>query len=455
MKFEKLVSVEINKKDLIKYPFNPRKKVDQDETDKLRFIIREHGFREHLEVWKNESGKFEILCGNHAFVAASLEGLEIFPCTVYTGSREMAAARVISDNKASEWTSFDVGMLKDMLIEIDTGNIDLRSTGFYVDDMEALMDDGAGDGSDNLKGSLVDQFGVPPFSVLDARQGYWQDRKRLWLALGIKSEVGRDAPPGGSKMISRYGKNGRETGLVAETGTSIFDPVVCELSYSWFSPVGGTIVDPFAGGSVRGIVASKLGRFYWGCDLSEEQVTVNREQAKDICDDDLMPAWVVGDSAFKVKDAPQADFIFSCPPYGDLEKYSDDPADISSMKYSDFIVSYRKIIALCCDKLKQDRFACFVVGDFRDKKGNYRDFVSDTISAFTDNGLNLYNEAILVTSLGSLPLRASSQFKAGRKLGKTHQNVLVFVKGSGKAATLACGHIDIYTHNSEEEGVEI
>jgi len=39
--------------------------------------------------------------------------------------------------------------------------------------------------------SLAQRFGVPPFSVLDAQQGYWQERKRAWLALGIKSELGR------------------------------------------------------------------------------------------------------------------------------------------------------------------------------------------------------------------------------------------------------------------------
>lgn len=38
---------------------------------------------------------------------------------------------------------------------------------------------------------LADKFLVPPFSVLDARQGYWQERKRAWLSLGIQSEVGR------------------------------------------------------------------------------------------------------------------------------------------------------------------------------------------------------------------------------------------------------------------------
>jgi hypothetical protein len=43
----------------------------------------------------------------------------------------------------------------------------------------------------NGAGNLAERFLVPPFSVLDARQGYWQDRKRAWLSLGIKSELGR------------------------------------------------------------------------------------------------------------------------------------------------------------------------------------------------------------------------------------------------------------------------
>ena len=38
---------------------------------------------------------------------------------------------------------------------------------------------------------LATRFGVPPFSVLSARDGDWQERKRQWLALGIKSELGR------------------------------------------------------------------------------------------------------------------------------------------------------------------------------------------------------------------------------------------------------------------------
>jgi hypothetical protein len=94
--------------------------------------------------------------------------------------------------------------------------------------------------------------------------------------------------------------------------------------------------------------------------------------------------------------------------------------------------------------LKDDRFACFGVGEYRDKKGNYRNFVSDTIAAFKAAGLSYYNEMILVTPCGSLPVRARRQFSAGRKIGKTHQNVLVFVKGDAKKATAACGDVEIH-----------
>src|SRR5690348_7500784 len=61
-----------------------------------------------------------------------------------------------------------------------------------------------------------------------------------------------------------------------QTGTSIFDPVLCELSYRWFCPPGGKILDPFAGGSVRGIVASCLGFEYTGVELRAEQVAANQ-----------------------------------------------------------------------------------------------------------------------------------------------------------------------------------
>lgn len=237
-----------------------------------------------------------------------------------------------------------------------------------------------------------------------------------------------------------------------KTGTSIFDPVLCELAYRWFSPSGGTIIDPFAGGSVRGIVASKLGRRYVGHELRPEQVAANREQATQLCGmDPLPPVWVEGDSRGMDKTCGdvEADMLLTCPPYADLEVYSDDPADLSTLGYADFRAAYFEIIAKACKLLKADSFAVCVVGEVRDKKGNYYDFVGDTVQAFRDAGLHFYNEAILVTAVGSLPIRAGKQFSASRKLGKTHQNVLVFVKGDGKRAAQRCGEVEIEVPDDE------
>jgi DNA modification methylase len=242
------------------------------------------------------------------------------------------------------------------------------------------------------------------------------------------------------------------------SGTSIFDPVLCELAYRWFCPIDGTILDPFAGGSVRGIVASKLDRKYIGHELRSEQVEANRIQAERICSKSKhQPVWIIGDSKLidqTCKDV-EADFVFSCPPYVDLEVYSDDPKDLSTLEYPEFLKAYREIIAKSCFLLKQDRFACFVVGDVRDKKGNYYNFVGDTVRAFIDAGLSYYNEAILVTAVGSLPIRVGKQFESSRKLGKTHQNVLVFVKGDGKKATQAIGKCEFGKIDQAEQFGEV
>ena len=231
-----------------------------------------------------------------------------------------------------------------------------------------------------------------------------------------------------------------------QSGTSIFDPVLCELVYRWFSPPAGRVLDPFAGGSVRGIVAAKLGRKYTGIELRAEQVEANREQwaAMDHRAETPNPVWIVGDSKAVADLAPgDYDLIFSCPPYADLEVYSDDPRDISTMAYLDFVEAYREIVRASVGLLRPDRFCCFVVGDVRGPDGFYRRLPDLTASAFEAVGARLYNEAVLVTCVGSLPIRVGKQFTAGRKLGKTHQNVLVFVKGDPRKATEACGPVDV------------
>jgi hypothetical protein len=256
---------------------------------------------------------------------------------------------------------------------------------------------------------------------------------------------------GGTGANSAYMFRQPDGGYEAETeaqqtgsGTSIFDPVICELAYKWFSPPNGIVLDPFAGGSVRGIVASRMGRQYIGVELRGEQVAANREQLH--LAGEPAPEWRQGDSA-RIESLcadVRADFLFSCPPYGNLEVYSDDPADLSAMPDADFDLAYTNIIRAAAGLLKPDRFACFVVGDYRDKVGFYRNFPGKTVAAFEAAGCRLYNEVVLVTAVGSLPLRVSRQFAASRKLGRTHQTILIFVKGDPKIATRAMDAIIVH-----------
>jgi len=194
------------------------------------------------------------------------------------------------------------------------------------------------------------------------------------------------------------------------------------------------------------VVASKVGLQYIGVELREEQVEANRVQGAKICaGDPSPPVWHCGDSRDidTITGGLRADLIFSCPPYADLEVYSDNPKDISTLPYDQFLVAYREIIAKSCGMLSDNRFAVWIVGDVRDKKGFYRNFTGDTVSAFQDCGLTLYNDAILVTAIGSLPIRAGKQFESGRKLGKTHQNVYVFYKGNPKLIRDQLGDVQV------------
>lgn len=787
--------------DLIPYARNARTHSDA-QIDQLAAAIEQFGWTNPVLI----NGDGGIIAGHGRVMAGRQLDMAEIPCIRFTHlTEEQERALIIADNKLALNAGWDEELLRAELEALTAGGFEMPAIGFDEKELERLFADPAEQGGGPKGGSMAAEFLIPPFTVLNAREGWWQERKRQWISLGIKSEVGRgenllkmsdtmlEPDPvkraamiaereaaqrrdehgesvylkgsanleittdpyrkrKGKKLGATFGQdflegegtNAKlthlrqstgakenpgsrvdtkatqtqdwvqrkiaegdiEGGMAAgQTGTSIFDPVLCELSYRWFSPPGGVILDPFAGGSVRGIVCAALGRRYVGIDLRPEQIEANRQQwpavaaqlgapaapaadgpevpplreeliegirvvrddgvlggtkrraldrligsieadelvyatpaygfaqialayaaraagkratvfvakrnephprtqlaaaaganvveveagrlnviqarARKHCEDtgaylipfgmeDEMfveaiasvarelpgpapaevwcvagsgvltralqrawpdakhhavqigrdpdvgdaqlwkapekfeddatdpppfpscsnydakawrfirehaaegalfwnlgadpepaaaelavvaePEWHVGDSLKVIPELEvEADMIFSCPPYGDLEVYSDDPSDISTLEMEEFDRAYAQIIAAAVAKLKPDRFACFVVGDYRDKRGIYANFVSKTIAAFEAAGAPLYNEAILVTSVGSLPIRAAKQFRTSRKLGKTHQNVLVFVKGDPKRATAALGPVDVSAALAELE----
>ncbi len=432
--------------DLIPYARNSRTH-SAEQVAQIAASIKEWGWT--MPVLIEPDGG--IIAGHGRIMAAQKLGIVEVPCMVAGGwSEGQKRAYIIADNKLALNAGWDDEMLRVELGELGDLDFDLSLTGFSDLELEAFApSELPGEGDNASTESLADKFGIAPFSVLNAREGWWQSRKAAWIGLGIESEAGRDTVSNASGKTFKGSKSAQSDILTNQN--SIFDPTLCELAYSWFSPKGGTVLDPFAGGSVRGIVASRLGRQYIGVELREEQVAANRLQGDDLCPD-LPPVWHTGDSRNidRICADVDADFVFSCPPYADLEVYSDDPNDLSTLRYEDFKPAYFEIIAKACALLKEDRFACFVVGDVRDKRVNYYNFVGDTVEALRAAGLHYYNEAVLVTMVGNTSLTTSRNFPIARKLGKTHQNVLVFVTGDGKRATQACGEVEVHIPESSE-----
>ena len=183
---------------LIPYARNSRTHSDA-QIAQIAASIREFGFTNPVLVDKDGG----IIAGHGRVMAARKLGLKDVPC-IALGHLTAAQrkAYIIADNKLALNAGWDEELLAVEFYELADAGFDLGLTGFTDEEIAALgAEDGAGEETpgDAPKGTLSDRFMIPPFSVLNAREGWWQDRKRAWLALGIKSELGR----GGADYASR------------------------------------------------------------------------------------------------------------------------------------------------------------------------------------------------------------------------------------------------------------
>lgn len=320
------------------------------------------------------------------------------------------AKDIFGDDKV---TQFNDAIIRKLGVTFEIELMDL----FTDEQVQELLNDVIYNTADN---NLNLKYIVPPFSVLDTKTGVWLNRRRLLDEYLGSSLVGRDGGLAYGNLKVRDNDN----------GTSQFDSMLCEVLLKWFGLPGGWVFDPFAGGHVRGTMASLIGYHYLGIDLNAEQIAANIKRGQELNLQNV--SWVNDDSQNLEKYLTQPyDLFFTCPPYGDLEQYTTDPRDLSVMDYGNFIGVYADIISKAIKLLKPNRFAVIVVADFRDSQGFYRGFVKDTIIAFEQAGMQLYNELILLNAIGTASMRASNTFST-RKVVKVHQNVLVFYKGDPK-----------------------
>lgn len=247
----------LNIDDLIPYE-NNAKEHPKEQIEQIKKSIIEFNNNDPIAIDENNI----IIEGHGRHEALKQLGYEQVECIrlSHLNEEQKKAYRLIH-NKLTMNSDYDFNLLEQELMNIQ--DIDMLEFDF---DMSFLNEDEE-EIKEEASKKLTDEFLIPPISVFDTRQGYWQDRKRAWKSLGISSDVGRDEALLGQGLKQLAEKQGSKT----LTGTSIFDPVLCEVMYKWFNVHEGSIFDCFAGGSVRGIVAEKLGYKYTGIDLRKEQ----------------------------------------------------------------------------------------------------------------------------------------------------------------------------------------
>jgi len=165
-----------------------------------------------------------IIAGHGRQLAAQKLGIAEVPCIVAVGwSDQQRRAYMLADNKIAENSEWDDDLLRlelgALLDEADAASLVI---GFSDAELDGLVAALAADQEQpaGKVGNLKDRFGVAPFSVLNAREGWWQERKRAWIALGIRSELGRGegdrACPGGGPLPGARSRKGYKPGQATE-----------------------------------------------------------------------------------------------------------------------------------------------------------------------------------------------------------------------------------------------
>lgn len=169
-----------------------------EQVDQICNSISEFGFNDPIAVWDNPQGETEIVEGHGRVLAAKKLGLQTVPIVRLDHmTDEQRRAYTHVHNQLTLNTGLDFDKLDKDLAELD---FDFGDFGFDLSIFDDMTEENA-EWEAEKHTTLSDRFMVPPFSVLNAREGPWQNRKRCWISLGIRSELGRVGAPGGAYNI--------------------------------------------------------------------------------------------------------------------------------------------------------------------------------------------------------------------------------------------------------------
>jgi len=213
---------------------------------------------------------------------------------------------------------------------------------------------------------------------------------------------------------------------------SVFPVPLAEWIFLRYGPhESGCVLDAFSGGPPRALAASIMGYEYVGFEIRQEQINENLQTLGNLGIDRSRVTYVCGDGTHCDGYNHRCfDFALTCPPYHDLEKYSELPTDLSNLgSYDDFNQAMFTCAQTHRRLMKPGSFVCLVVGNFRYKKGPKKgeliDFRGDTVNNFRDAGFQFWQDIVLSKNFASAAVRSSVAW-SGKKLVPRHEYLLVF-----------------------------
>ena len=284
-------------------------------------------------------------------------------------------------------------------------------TNFYKNNLMFLEEKVDDNGNKYLDRSMKNRLGFLPSSL-------WKPDSVITKIL--KQEINDTAQVrktlNGNRSDRRNGVNNGKC--------SVFNSHLAQMVLSAYAPLGGKVYDAFGGGGTSGYIATKMGFEYTGVELREEEYNRVKQQMNDW---GVYFNFVLGNSV-DYKPNNDFDFAFTCPPYYDLEVYSELENDLSNAKtYDDYLIMLKSVIQNIYNCLKDDCFSVFVVGNFRNKKGELVHLNGDLIRIAKEVGFKLWDELIW-EGASNVALTRCGKFEKNRKSVRMHEYVIVLKK---------------------------
>lgn len=267
-------------------------------------------------------------------------------------------------------------------------------------------------GNEIKKLSIKDRIGFLPISIWRPNWGISSKYKQ------IIGETGEERKLKGKKMQL----------MESKYEVSIFNPHLAMMIFSAYCPPNAKVYDPFTGECVLGFIAASMGHKFYGIEIRKEQVDFIEKKKKELSLDLYIK---LGDSRkYESFREEFFDFSVSCPPYYNLERYSDLSEDLSNAPtYKEFLLMLKESMKGVYKSLKKNCLSIWIVGNFRDDKtGELIHFNGDMVRLGKEVGFKLHDELIYWGASNVAMLR-SGQFEANRKSVRVHEYIIIFKKG--------------------------